>query len=384
MKKTITESELKEHILQIYKEEQEKILQEKWDTLSKEDRIFVVEFLRSAYPEKSKLLKEAKWYNTLGDLVGIFDPTGIVDLVNGVSYIHQGDNLFGILSIISAVPIVGKIIGKPLMGSVKIGSKATKAAEIALDAAKLGNFTKSEKILTKLAGEPGAVGSMVRTGTSWAPKATEFIEKIPAGPFKGLKNTIMNWFGLFGKASENSKFVTKTAGELATKVASTISKEEKISLLSKFAADAKKTSFFNPSNFYKSSKSVTNLWGGMPRLFGNREIRALMRKTKFWLGFLDWVGLGNFVGPDEAAQKLGGEEAMQKKIEEYQKTPEAKKYFDEDFKEVEGEMVKTDDNKTDDKGVTQAFTGSDEKSDTSDTTDPLSSMFKSMLTGALI
>ena len=52
MKKTITESELKEQIVQIYKEEQKKILQEKWDNLFKEEKIFVVEFLRSAYPEK--------------------------------------------------------------------------------------------------------------------------------------------------------------------------------------------------------------------------------------------------------------------------------------------------------------------------------------------
>ena len=54
MKKTIKESELKERILQIYEEERLK-------------------------------LNEDRWYNTVGDIVGIFDPTGVVDLVNGVS-----------------------------------------------------------------------------------------------------------------------------------------------------------------------------------------------------------------------------------------------------------------------------------------------------------
>ena len=44
MKKIIKESELKNLVVKIYKEEQEKILQEKWDNLSKEDKIFVVEF----------------------------------------------------------------------------------------------------------------------------------------------------------------------------------------------------------------------------------------------------------------------------------------------------------------------------------------------------
>ena len=120
MKKTITESELKEQIVQIYKEEQKKILQEKWDNLFKEEKIFVVEFLRSAYPEKSKLLKESKWYNTLGDIVGIFDPTGIIDVVNGISYWRQGDKLFALLSFISAVPYVGDLVAKPVVGLFKM------------------------------------------------------------------------------------------------------------------------------------------------------------------------------------------------------------------------------------------------------------------------
>ena len=79
MKKTIKESELKELIFQIYEEERLK-------------------------------LNEDKWYNTVGDIVGIFDPTGVVDLVNGVSYWNQGDKLFAMLSFISAVPILGDAI----------------------------------------------------------------------------------------------------------------------------------------------------------------------------------------------------------------------------------------------------------------------------------
>jgi hypothetical protein len=69
----------------------------------------------------------------------------------------------------------------------------------------------------------------------------------------------------------------------------------------------------------------------MPRLFGNANARALVRKTKFWLGFLDYIGLGNFVGPDEVAAALGGEDAMKKKFDEYLATPEAAKNFQDDF-----------------------------------------------------
>ena len=34
-------------------------------------------------------LNEA-WYNTVMDVVGLADPTGVVDIVNGISYFTQG------------------------------------------------------------------------------------------------------------------------------------------------------------------------------------------------------------------------------------------------------------------------------------------------------
>ena len=39
-----------------------------------------------ARQDKSELIQESEWYNTVGDIVGIFDPTGVVDIVNGISY----------------------------------------------------------------------------------------------------------------------------------------------------------------------------------------------------------------------------------------------------------------------------------------------------------
>ena len=36
--------------------------------------------------ENPDLLTEAKWWNAIGDVLGIFDPTGAVDLINGLDY----------------------------------------------------------------------------------------------------------------------------------------------------------------------------------------------------------------------------------------------------------------------------------------------------------
>jgi hypothetical protein len=289
--------------------------------------------------EENKIqLNESEWYNTVGDVLGLIDPTPTIDFINGLSYISQGDYLFGLLSLISAVPYLGDAVAKPVTGALKIGGTATKEIELALKASKAGNFVKAEQILTKLAGEPGVVGNFVRTGDSWVPKVKNVIERVPFGPFKGLRNTVNGWFDLFASASKNSKGLATSAGGLATKMASTISKEEKVALLTSFLKDAKSTNFFNKANFTKSPKSFMNMWGGMPRLFGNREARALVRKTKFWLGFLDYIGLGNFVGPDEVANALGGEDAMKKKFDEYLNTPEAANHFRDDFQGVNSQI----------------------------------------------
>ena len=36
--------------------------------------------------ENPDFLNEAKWWNAIGDVLGIFDPTGAVDLINGLDY----------------------------------------------------------------------------------------------------------------------------------------------------------------------------------------------------------------------------------------------------------------------------------------------------------
>ena len=74
--------------------------------------------------------------------------------------------------------------------------------------------------------------------------------------------------------------------------------------------------------------------GGAPRLFGDRRMRILIRQTKYWLGFLDWVGIVDAVTPEEVVEKLGGEEQVRKKMEEYNKTTQAQEYAQEDFPDI--------------------------------------------------
>ena len=69
---------------------------------------------------------------------------------------------------------------------------------------------------------------------------------------------------------------------------------------------------------------------GVPRIFGgNPATRSLMRRTKFYAGFLDWLGIANFVGPDELEEKYG--EGISKKYEEYAQLPESQKLWAQDM-----------------------------------------------------
>ena len=82
--------------------------------------------------QNPQVIVEAEWYNLVGDILGIADPTGVVDIVNGISYFSQGDHLFGLLSLISAIPYAGDVAAKPVMGALKMGSASTKQLKGAL------------------------------------------------------------------------------------------------------------------------------------------------------------------------------------------------------------------------------------------------------------
>jgi hypothetical protein len=87
------------------------------------------------------------------------------------------------------------------------------------------------------------------------------------------------------------------------------------------------------NNWFKYMTSNAPLWeklnAGSFRIFGgNPATRSLMRRSKWYLGFLDAVGLANTVGPEEIESKVPDFEA---KLDEYNKSNIAQKNMMEDI-----------------------------------------------------
>jgi hypothetical protein len=368
----ITENQLELIKVEITNQSEIKLAEEKWDNFNKSEKQLVVELLKAIYPEKSKLIKE-DWMNTVGDIVGIFDPTGVVDLINGISYISQGENLFGFLSIVSAVPYIGDIIAKPVMGALKLGKPSAKMLNNILKTAKAGDVTKASADLAKLSSAGGVTGKFVKGMEKVGPKLTSIIEKVPGGSItRGLKNTILGWIDLFSKAGSKAVVSKQVMGNLAKRLPKMSPAKAVIEL-----ENLNKAVKSMPGAFtgYRTSKGVFSwktLFGGMPQLMGrNKSVRSLMRQSKWWLGFLDYIGLGNWVGPEELSKKLGGEDIMAEKMEEYNKTPQAKQNFEDEYGSETTESSET----------TSQSTSSSSKNNSE--LDPFAKLLRNVLTGSV-
>lgn len=320
----INQDKLNNLIHKIYQEEYLKVLEEKWSKLSKKEKIFVIEILKFTYPEKAKLINESKWYNTALDVAGIFDPTGIIDFGNGISYWNQGDKLFAILSWISALPLFGDLIAKPVIGVLKTGGEAAKMFKTATLSGDAFKIARSAELTG------GPIAKLVKSSPSWGEKLVGLLyASVGKVPFlgKGLVQTIEEYIKLFSAASKEMKTGTEAAMKLASKEASTLTKLEREELLNQIS---KSGSFRGFRDYKATDPTFFNKWvrGGMPRLFGNRSTRALMRRTKWYLGLLDFLGLGNFVGPEELENAIPN---LEQKVADYNQTSEAQKNIEQDF-----------------------------------------------------
>jgi hypothetical protein len=316
----LKEDVLKNKLVQIYKEEQIKVLNESWAKLEKYEKEFVLEFLKLIYPKKSKILSEAKWYNLIGDIVGIFDPTGVVDLINGISYWRQGDKLFAILSWISAIPIFGDLVGKPVMGLFKVGGEASKLFKTAFAA-------KNVSGMAKIAGKNSLLYKFVTSVPKWGPKILEWITKIVSKiPFfgKGMAKTLAEWITLLGKAGKETKLgknIALKGAELQLGRLLTLTEKKELLKLMKETKLFKDYKAMNPSMWSK-------IRGGVPRIFGNRSVRSLIGRTKWYMRLLTFLGFASFIGPDELQNKVSD---LDQKIEEFTKTPESTQAWDEEM-----------------------------------------------------
>jgi hypothetical protein len=79
---------------------------------------------------------------------------------------------------------------------------------------------------------------------------------------------------------------------------------------------------------FRDFKGASGFSGGMGRVWGNRGTRGLMRRTRWYLGLLDYLGIANFVSPDELEKKIPN---IESKIEEYNKTSEAESNIKQDL-----------------------------------------------------
>ena len=331
-------------------------LNERWVNYTLEEQTFAVNFLKSLYPDKKEILKEARWWNTVGDILGIVDPTGIIDVANGLDYFRQGDNLFAIMSLISALPIIGDVVGKPVVLGLKAGgdvAKALRAAKTSTDFAKVG---AKAPVFGKLLSKMETIG----------PKLMKIVEKIPGG--KGFTNIIRKWVGEKGLLTNAAK-TYKYTGQAGRKISGTLIKDfEKVSLLKSLKSSAGLGTGGSRA-FRDFGKGE---WGLLTRIFKkigwwkNPSLTMLLIKTKFWMKFLDFVGVANFVGPEELSKQMGDED-FQTKLEAYTNSPEGKKYWEEEMGGVKDDSTTT---------TTQQVAQTPEKQTAS--SDPFMNAFKSM------
>lgn len=298
----LKETEFKNRIQEIYREETILLLEEKWEKLTGSEKKFIIEFVKEFTPKKSYLIKES-WMNTIGDIVGIFDPTGVVDLINGISYLKQGDTLFGVMSLISAVPLIGDVVGKPVVLGLKAGGEFAKTLRGAKMAGQLASAGAKYPIFKRLLAAMSELG----------PKLKNIISRAPFGIGKRFSKTVDDWVSLLTSA-KNYK-----AGVSMASTASKLTKNE-FKLFRDFGMKPE--------------------WGWWMRVwkkggfFGkNRQLSRMLGNTKFYLGLLDTIGIGNFVGPDELIAKMG-EENFNKEMEKYMQTPEAKKYWESEMSNI--------------------------------------------------
>lgn len=251
----LTEKELHS----IYQQEKVKIINELWDRLSIDDKLVIIEMFKHLNPNLKIPINESKWYNTVLDWAGLIPGIGsAADLVNGFSYWRQGDKLFAILSWIGAIPLFGDVIATPIKSLLKVGGKGAqlfKTAVLAKDAVKIGETAKALG---------GPVAKMVAQAPSWGSKIITVLEK-SIGKFpwlgKGLVDTVKEWVSLFIRAGKG------------------------VDVFAKMSRPA-------------VSKLVSN--------------------TKFYMRFLDWLGLSNFKGsPKDLAKKVPN---LNQKMMEYEKT----------------------------------------------------------------
>jgi len=340
----ITETQY-QHILS---EERVKSVKNIFEKLSNEDKEIIMEKVNLIHP--NKLLNEAEWWNTVGVVLGFFDPTGAVDLINGLDYVRQGDYFFGFLSMISVIPFAD-FLTKPLMGVSKV-SKTRKGIDAALKIAKNAKTSEdmlsAQRMLQKTAAINPDLTKLIANSNSWGNKLKQAIDIVPNSfATSGIKKTLNNWIDLFTHSATQKANVRTMISNLAKNVKTDPKTAAKlVDELKQIKTIASKGPI---STFQLKDPDfmLKYFWPGFTiRTSKGRQLIGMMRRTKFYAGLLDYMGIANFVGPEELVNKEG-EDYVDSKIKEFANTPLGKEYYAQDLQSVQDQQSQSAGKKTD-------------------------------------
>ena len=108
------------------------------------------------------------------DLVGILDPTGSVDVANGLRYLNNGEYFYALCSFISAVPYIGDAIGKPIIFAAKSGKVGKVLLKSFSKALETFDYVKLSALAKKM-GKP--FEKFVEKSKEWLPKLLNKMSK---------------------------------------------------------------------------------------------------------------------------------------------------------------------------------------------------------------
>jgi hypothetical protein len=206
MEKLMNDENFDRFFTQILKEEQINFIQEKVSSMSALEKELMFEYFKAVNPKIKNVLMEQRWWNTLGDWIGMADPSGTVNVVNGLDYLRQGDEIMGIVNLIVGVPVFGKF-ALPLLAEMKLGGSLLKALEAAKTSGQFAQVGKKFGLFGKILKYTGKIGA-------WLIK---WVSKVPG--LKWIAKIIDKFFGqkgFFTTASNETEKKPETADSTDT------------------------------------------------------------------------------------------------------------------------------------------------------------------------
>lgn len=139
-------------------------------------------------------INEAKWYNTVLDILGIVDPTPTIDTINAISYWKQGDKFLALMSFLSAIPYGGDLIGKSAMAAAKMGKGSAKGLSAAIKLIEK-DPAKAVKLIGELSKGSGSIAKLLQTSNKWGPTVIQKVSKLPKlGGFSEFISKVIAFF----------------------------------------------------------------------------------------------------------------------------------------------------------------------------------------------